>query len=171
MQGESFINYLDSDAPRPVEIFRIPHYDAIAAGNPREIHPEDQMCIMRRARIPGTRCASLATGCPPDYLNGDIVLMGYALQSHDGDVVAALSDGTESTLKTSLRQGDEITLIPIETKRHSPRTFHASRTTIQGRSSRNRPPHCPTKTLSRKLIAAEFVLTYMPDLTYYLNRD
>ena len=68
----------------------------------------------------------------PDYLDGDIVLMDYALQPRDGDVVAALVDGAESTLKTYSRQGDEITLTPIETKRHSPRTFHASRITIQG---------------------------------------
>jgi repressor LexA len=68
----------------------------------------------------------------PDFLNGDVVLMDYALQPRDGDVVAALVDGAESTLKTYSRKGDEITLTPIETKRYSPRTFHASRVTIQG---------------------------------------
>jgi hypothetical protein len=38
----------------------------------------------------------------------------------------------ESTLKVYSRKDDEITLPPIETKRHSPRTFHASRIVIQG---------------------------------------
>jgi len=50
----------------------------------------------------------------------------------DGDIVAALIDGNESTLKTYPRQGDEITLTPIETKHHLPRTFHSSHITIQG---------------------------------------
>jgi repressor LexA len=58
--------------------------------------------------------------------------MDYALQPRDGDIVAALVDGFESTLKIYSRKGDEITLTPIETKRHSTRTFHASRIAIQG---------------------------------------
>ena len=48
------------------------------------------------------------------------------------DVGAALIDASESTLKIYSRQGDEITLTPIETQRHVPRTFHASRISIQG---------------------------------------
>ena len=51
----------------------------------------------------------------PEYLDGDIVLMDYAIYPRDGDVVAALIDGMESTLKTYSRQGDEITLTRIET--------------------------------------------------------
>ena len=58
--------------------------------------------------------------------------MDYPLQPHDGGVVAALDDGTESTLKAYSRRGGEITLTPIETKRHSPRTFHTGRFKIQG---------------------------------------
>jgi SOS-response transcriptional repressor LexA len=68
----------------------------------------------------------------PGYFDGDIVLMDYALQPCDGDIVAALIDGVECTLKTYSRQDDEINLTPMETKRHSPQTFHASRITIQG---------------------------------------
>ncbi len=61
-----------------------------------------------------------------------IVLTEDALGPKDGDIVAALVDDYESTLKVYSRQGDEITLTPIERKRHSPRTFHASRIIIQG---------------------------------------
>ncbi len=135
IEEKPFINYLDSDAPWPVEIFRIPHYDAIPAGNPREMHPEGQMwmdIVHSKGKDTWYTLRVVGDSMSPDYLNGDIVLMDYALQPHDGDVVAALIDGTESTLKTYSRQGDEITLTPIETKRHSPRTFHASRITIQG---------------------------------------
>jgi SOS-response transcriptional repressor LexA len=132
---EESINYLDSDAPRPVEIFRVPHYDAIPAGNPREMNPEGQMwmdIVHSKGKDTWYTLRVVGDSMSPDYLNGDVVLMDYAMQPHDGDVVAALVDGTESTLKTYSRQGDEITLTPIETKRHSPRTFHASRVTIQG---------------------------------------
>jgi SOS-response transcriptional repressor LexA len=135
VEEESSINYLDSDAPRPVEIFRVPHYDAIPAGNPREMNPEGQMwmdIVHSKGKDTWYTLRVVGDSMSPDYLNGDVVLMDYALQPHDGDVVAALIDGTESTLKTYSRQNDEITLTPIETKRHSPRTFHASRIKIQG---------------------------------------
>ena len=47
-------------------------------------------------------------------------------------VVAALIDGTESTLKTYSRRGDEIILAPVNIEGHQPRTYHASRVTVQG---------------------------------------
>ncbi len=75
----------------------------------------------------------------PEYLDGDIVLMDYALQPRGGDVVAALVDGAESTLKTYSRQGDKITLTPIETKRqprHNP-----------GCPGQNRPPQRPAQAI------------------------
>ncbi len=58
--------------------------------------------------------------------------MDFAREPHDGDIVAALVDGHENTLKIYSREGDEITLTPIETKHHAPRKFHASQITIQG---------------------------------------
>jgi SOS-response transcriptional repressor LexA len=129
------INYLDSDIPRPVEIFRVPHYDAIPAGNPRQMDPQGQIwmdVIHSSGKDTWYTLRVMGDSMSPEYLNGDIVLMDYALQPHDGDVVAALIDGTDSTLKIYSREGEEITLTPIETKRHSPRTYHASRVTIQG---------------------------------------
>jgi SOS-response transcriptional repressor LexA len=135
IKEESSVNYLDSDAPRPVQIFRVPHYDAIPAGDPREMNPEGQMwmdVVHSKAKDTWYTLRVMGDNMSPDYLDGDIVLMDYALQPHDGDVVAALVDGTESTLKIYSRKDDEITLTTIETKRHSPRTFHASRITIQG---------------------------------------
>jgi repressor LexA len=59
-------------------------------------------------------------------------MMNYAREPRNGDVVAALMDGYESTLKSYWRNGDDITLIPIETKHYIPRTLHASRVSIQG---------------------------------------
>ena len=81
-------------------------------------------------------CARRVVGdsMSPVSLDGDIVLMDYAMEPRDGDVVAALIDDSESTQKTYSRRGDEMTLTPIETKRHSPRTFHLSRIAIRGRA-------------------------------------
>jgi SOS-response transcriptional repressor LexA len=132
---EPEVKYLDSDAPRAVETVRLPHYDAVPAGNQREMSPQGQMwmdIIHSHSKPSWYTLRVTGDSMFPDYLNGDIVLMDYALEPRDGDIVAALVDGYESTLKVYSRQGDEITLTPIETKRHSPRTFHASRITIQG---------------------------------------
>ena len=65
--------------------------------------------------------------------------MDYALQPRDGDIVAALVNGFESTMKIYSRKGDEITLTPIETKRHFP--LHVSREPDRdpGGPGRNRP--------------------------------
>jgi SOS-response transcriptional repressor LexA len=114
--------YLDSDAPRSVDVVRIRHYDAVPAGDPREMNPERQMWIdivHSKAKKTWYTLRVMGDSLSPDYLDGDIVLMDYALQPRDGDIVAALVDGFESTLKIYSRKGDEILLTPIEMKRHS----------------------------------------------------
>jgi SOS-response transcriptional repressor LexA len=129
------VAYLDSDQPRPVAMVRIRHYDAIPAGDPRDMNPDGQMRIDIVHSTVMESCYTLRVmgdSISPDFLDGDIVMMDYARQPCNGDIVAALIDGQESTLKTYSRQGDEITLTPIETKRHDPHTYHASRITIQG---------------------------------------
>jgi SOS-response transcriptional repressor LexA len=132
---ESEILYTDSDAPRPVERIRVPHYEAIPAGDPREMNPAGQLWIEivhSRSKDSWYTLRVSGDSMSPDYLDGDIVLMDYALQPTDGDIVAALIDDYESTLKAYSHEGNEITLTPIETRRHSPRTFHASRVMVQG---------------------------------------
>ena len=134
-QVDEAIAYLDSDEPRPVEMIHVRHYDAVPAGDPREMNPEGQMWIdivHSKGKDSWYTLRVVGDSMSPDYLDGDIVLMDYALEPHDGDIVAALVDGHENTLKIYSRQGDEITLTPIETKHHSPRKFHASRIAIQG---------------------------------------
>jgi SOS-response transcriptional repressor LexA len=129
------IAYLDSDQPRPVAMVRIRHYDAIPAGDPRDMNPDGQMWIdivHSKVRESWYTLRVMGDSMSPDFLDGDIVMMDYARQPRDGDIVAALIDGHESTLKTYSRHGDEITLTPIETKHHAPYTFHASRVSIQG---------------------------------------
>jgi len=80
-----------------------PHYDAIPAGNPREMNPEGQMwmdIVFSRGKETWYTLRVVGDSMSPDYLNGDVVLMDYALQPHDGDIVAALADDSERALKT-----------------------------------------------------------------------
>ena len=129
------IEYKDSDAPRPVKRIRVPYYDAVPAGDPGEMNPQGQLwfeIVHSRGKQSWYTLRVTGDSMSPDYLDGDIVLMDHALKPANGDIVAALVDDYESTLKVYSRQDDQITLTPIETKRHSPRTFHASRIKIQG---------------------------------------
>jgi len=132
---ESGINYLDSDAPRPVNLVSVPHYNAVPAGDPRDMSPEnhDRMNIVHsEAKDTWYTLRVWGDSMSPDLMDGDIVLMDSAPEPKNGDIVAALIDGSDSTLKVFSRTGDEITLTPIESEHHSPRTFHASRVVIQG---------------------------------------
>lgn len=132
---ESNIRYLDSDAPRPVALVRVRYYDAIPAGDPREMAPEGQMWIdivHSKAKDTWYTLRVWGDSMEPEYREGDIVLMDYARQPKDGDIVAALIDGTESTLKVFSRKDDKITLTPINASNYNPKTYHASRVRIQG---------------------------------------
>jgi SOS-response transcriptional repressor LexA len=105
------------------------------AGDPPDMNPDGQMWIdivHSKGKDSWYTLRVVGESMSPDYLDGDLVLMDFAQEPHDGDIVAALVDGHENTLKIYSRQGDEITLTPIETKHHVPRKFHASRITIQG---------------------------------------
>lgn len=129
------IRYANSDAPRPVEKITVPFYDAIPAGNPREMSAENKAWMeIVHSKAKETWYTLRVTGdsMSPDYLDGDVLLMDHGKQPQNGDIVAALIDDCESTLKVYSRQGDEITLMPIETRSHSPRTIHASRIKVQG---------------------------------------
>ncbi len=121
-------------APQPVRKVRIPHYGTVPA-DPRHVIPEGQVWFETcRSDYQQSWYTLRVTGdsMSPDYLDGDTVMIDYAREPKHGDVVAALIDDYESTLKVYSLKADEITLTPIETKRHSPRTFHASRIEIQG---------------------------------------
>jgi len=59
-----------------------PHYDAIPAGNPREMNPEGQMwmdIVFSRGKETWYTLRVVGDSMSPDYLNGDVVLMDYAL--------------------------------------------------------------------------------------------
>lgn len=64
-------------------------------------------------------------------LDGDYVVVKYTNVAHDGDIVVALVDGQEATLKRFRRNGEQIELIP-ENSELTPLVYPAERVQIQG---------------------------------------
>jgi len=65
-------------------------------------------------------------------VDGDYVLVEKIQVPHNGDIVVALVDGTENTLKRFFREGENIRLQPSNAAL-KPIMVHASRVSIQGR--------------------------------------
>ena len=82
-QVDEAIAYLDSDRPQPVAMIHVRHYDAVPAGDPREMNPEGQMWIdivHSKGKDSWYTLRVVGDSMSPDYLDGDIVLMDYALE-------------------------------------------------------------------------------------------
>ena len=65
-------------------------------------------------------------------LSGDYVLVEKLKTAHNGDIVVALVDGAEATLKRFYREGDSVRLQPSNVKMH-PIIVSAAAVEIQGR--------------------------------------
>jgi repressor LexA len=65
-------------------------------------------------------------------VDGDYVLVEKSKTAHNGDIVVALVEGTDATLKRFYREGDNIRLQPSNAAM-KPIVRHASKVDIQGR--------------------------------------
>jgi repressor LexA len=65
-------------------------------------------------------------------LDGDYVLVEKVRNAHNGDIVVALVDGADATLKRFYKEGEKIRLQPSNAKMQ-PIMVHASKVDIQGR--------------------------------------
>jgi repressor LexA len=65
-------------------------------------------------------------------LSGDYVLVEKSKTAHNGEIVVALVDGTDATLKRFYREGDKIRLQPSNAKM-KPIIVPAANVEIQGR--------------------------------------
>ena len=65
-------------------------------------------------------------------LDGDYVLVEKSKTAHNGDIVVALVEGSEATLKRFYREGDNIRLQPSNVKMQ-PIIVHAAKVDLQGR--------------------------------------
>lgn len=117
----------------------IPMHGRIAAGTPIEAleQVDSHISVPPDMLGPGRYFALTVDGDSMEeagILDGDTVLIESCDVAHDGDIVVALVDDQEATLKRLKRDGPRVTLIPCN-RSHQPQTYDAARVRLQGRLS------------------------------------
>lgn len=119
------------------DVVGVPLYGKIAAGTPIEaIANENDMLSLPASMIgSGEHYALVIDGdsmIDAGINDHDIVLIKRADAASDGDIVVALVDDQEATLKRLRRRGGHIDLIP-ENRNYDIRTYESGRVKIQGK--------------------------------------
>ena len=108
----------------------------IAAGTPIEALQGTETFPVPAALLgPGEHYALEVSGdsmVEEGILDGDFALIRKAETAHDGEIVVALIDNEEATLKTYRREGQTIRLDPANA-RYEAQRYDESRVSIQGR--------------------------------------
>lgn len=130
--------------PRPVvqqaanDTIEIPLHGRIAAGTPIEaLQGTEGFAVPAALLGPGEHYALEVSGdsmVEEGILDGDFALIRKADTARDGEIVVALIDNEEATLKTYRREGQMIRLDPAN-RAYEPQRYDESRITIQGRLS------------------------------------
>jgi repressor LexA len=115
----------------------IPLYGRIAAGTPIEaIRHEDQSIDIPESMIGrGDHYALEVDGdsmIKAGINDGDTVIIQKCDRARDGEIIVALVEGEEVTLKRLETTGGKVTLIP-ENDKYEPRTYSADQVQIQGK--------------------------------------
>lgn len=129
-------------AARPVlpaaanDTVEIPLHGRIAAGTPIEALQGTEAFAVPAALLgPGEHYALEVSGdsmVEEGILDGDYALIRKADTARDGEIVVALIDNEEATLKTYRREGQMIRLDPAN-RSYEPQRYDEGRVTIQGR--------------------------------------
>jgi repressor LexA len=129
-------------APRPVvpaaanDTIEIPLHGRIAAGTPVEaLQGTEGFAVPAALLGPGEHYALEVSGdsmIEEGILDGDFALIRKVDTARDGEIVVALIDNEEATLKTYRREGRAIRLDPANS-RYEPQLYDESRVRIQGR--------------------------------------
>jgi repressor LexA len=130
--------------PRPVvpaaanDTIEIPLHGRIAAGTPIEALQGTEAFAVPAALLgPGEHYALEVSGdsmVEQGILDGDFALIRKVDSARDGEIVVALIDNEEATLKTYRREGQMIRLDPAN-RSYEPQRYEEGRVTIQGRLS------------------------------------
>ena len=131
-------------APRPAlpvaanDTIEIPMHGRIAAGTPIEALQGTEAFAVPAALLgPGEHYALEVSGdsmVEEGILDGDFALIRKVDTARDGEIVVALIDNEEATLKTYRREGRTIRLDPANS-RYEPQLYDEHRVQIQGRLS------------------------------------
>jgi repressor LexA len=126
---------------RPVRVpandtIEIPLHGRIAAGTPIEALQGTEAFSVPAALLgPGEHYALEVAGdsmVEEGILDGDYALIRKADAAREGEIVVALIDGEEATLKTYRREGSMIRLDPAN-RSYEPQRYSEDRVKIQGR--------------------------------------
>lgn len=117
-------------------IVDIPLCGKIAAGTPIEAisHAGDNIALPAAMIGRGEHYALVIDGdsmIEAGINDQDVVLIRKTEEARDGDIVVALIDGQEATLKELRRRGGHVDLIP-KNRAHAIRTYEADRVRVQG---------------------------------------
>ena len=118
-------------------VVEIPLFGKIAAGTPIEAisHPDNNICLPANMIGRGEYYALVIDGdsmVEAGINDQDIVLIQRTSEARDGDIVVALVDDMEATLKEIRKRGGHIDLVP-KNRNHSIRTYEANRVQVQGK--------------------------------------
>ena len=129
-------------APRPVvpaaanDTIEIPLHGRIAAGTPIEaLQGTEGFAVPAALLGPGEHFALEVSGdsmVEEGILDGDFALIRKVDSARDGEIVVALIDDEEATLKTYRREGQMIRLDPAN-RTYEPQRYDEGRVRIQGR--------------------------------------
>ena len=120
------------------DTIEIPLHGRIAAGTPIEALQGTEAFAVPAALLgPGERYALEVSGdsmVEEGILDGDFALIRKVDTARDGEIVVALIDEEEATLKTYRREGRTVRLDPANS-RYEPQRYDEGRVRIQGRLS------------------------------------
>jgi len=124
-------------APAPAnDTLDIPLHGRIAAGTPiQALQGTETFAVPAALLGPGEHYALEVSGdsmVDEGILDGDFALIRKVDEARDGEIVVALIDNEEATLKTYRREGRMIRLDPANS-RYEPQRYDEGRVQIQGR--------------------------------------
>jgi repressor LexA len=118
------------------DVMDIPLHGRIAAGTPIEaLQGTESFAVPAALLGPGEHYALEVAGdsmVEEGILDGDFALIRKVDNARDGEIVVALIDNEEATLKTYRREGRMVRLDPANS-RYEPQRYDESRVQIQGR--------------------------------------
>ena len=123
--------------PQPAnDVLELPLHGRIAAGLPIEaIEGQTSLHVPAALLGPGEHYALEVAGdsmVEEGILDGDYALVRRADTARDGEIVVALIDDAEATLKTFRREGSMVRLDPAN-RRYEPQRYRPDQVRIQGR--------------------------------------
>jgi repressor LexA len=118
------------------DVIEIPLHGRIAAGTPIEaLQGTDTLPVPAALLGPGEHYALQVAGdsmVDEGILDGDFALIRKTDTARDGEIVVALVDKEEATLKTFRREGSMIRLDPAN-RRYDPQRYRPEQVEVQGR--------------------------------------